>query len=139
AQQLGLPKGTIFTRLSRARELLRARLARQGLALSSAASATLLAEECASAAVPASLQAAVAQGATLVAGGKAPTGLLSAEAEALANSTLHGLTISRRAVLTVVFGLILLGTSAVLLTFQALTRQPSATVDSRLKLRAILQ
>lgn len=40
ARQLGCPAGTIFTRLHRGRELLRGRLARRGLALSSAAIAT---------------------------------------------------------------------------------------------------
>jgi uncharacterized protein (TIGR03067 family) len=65
AQQLGCPPGTVFSRLARARDRLRLRLTRRGLALSSAAlAATLLSlPEQASAAVPQPLEATTVQGA----------------------------------------------------------------------------
>jgi RNA polymerase sigma factor (sigma-70 family) len=49
AAQLGCPKGTLSTRLTRARELLRDRLTRRGLALTSAALAACLAGQAAQA------------------------------------------------------------------------------------------
>jgi RNA polymerase sigma factor (sigma-70 family) len=55
AAQLGWPLGTVRSRLARARDRLRARLTRRGLALSAAAFATVLAAQSASAAVPAVL------------------------------------------------------------------------------------
>jgi RNA polymerase sigma factor (sigma-70 family) len=60
AEQLGCPAGTVFSRLARARELLRQRLTRRGLALSGAVLAATLSNlpEQASAAVPPRLAAA---------------------------------------------------------------------------------
>jgi RNA polymerase sigma factor (sigma-70 family) len=61
AAQLGCPKGTLSTRLTRARELLRARLTRRGLALSAPVLVAALCAEAASAAAPAVLVAATVQ------------------------------------------------------------------------------
>src|SRR4051812_41594555 len=58
ASQLGCAVGTVKSRLSRAREKLRSRLIRRGLAPSAGAGALALHEQTASAAVPASLAAA---------------------------------------------------------------------------------
>lgn len=57
ARQLGWPRGSMAKRLERGQELLRARIARHGLAITAAALATLLAED-ATAAVPSALAAA---------------------------------------------------------------------------------
>jgi RNA polymerase sigma factor (sigma-70 family) len=70
AQALGCPPGTVFTRLARARQRLRSRLARRGLALSGAALAARLTENTLPAAVPAALARSTLRTAvTLVAGG----------------------------------------------------------------------
>jgi RNA polymerase sigma factor (sigma-70 family) len=81
ARQLGWPRGTVATRLARARERLRARLARQGLALSVAALAAALADSAAAAGLPAPLLVSTARAATVAAGqavvvgaGRAPGG-----------------------------------------------------------------
>jgi RNA polymerase sigma factor (sigma-70 family) len=87
AQQLGCSKGTLSTRLTRARELLRGRLSRRGLSLTVGLLATALAQEAASGAVPVTLitssvrNAAVLgiQAAALGSGGPAPVASLAAD------------------------------------------------------------
>ncbi len=68
ALAIGVPEGTLSSRLSRGRELLRVRLARRGVTLGTAALATLLATD-AQAAVDAALAAATAQKAATFAAG----------------------------------------------------------------------
>jgi RNA polymerase sigma factor (sigma-70 family) len=67
AQRMGCPPGTVSGRLARARDLLRARLTRRGLALSAPALAVLLAPE-SSPALPPALARTTAQAAALGAG-----------------------------------------------------------------------
>jgi RNA polymerase sigma factor (sigma-70 family) len=72
AQQLGCPPGTVFSRLARARERLRTRLTRRGMAVTSAVlAATLLRlSEQASAAVPQLLEVTTVRGAMGFGAGK---------------------------------------------------------------------
>jgi RNA polymerase sigma factor (sigma-70 family) len=65
ARQLGWPTGSISGRLARARDLLRKRLVRRGLALSAAGFAMLLSKNTATAAVPESLLECTVRGAVL--------------------------------------------------------------------------
>jgi RNA polymerase sigma factor (sigma-70 family) len=69
ARRLGWPEGTLSTRLHRAREILRGRLTRRGLALSAGVIVVALSQGAAPAAVPVPLLAA----ASLVAAGRAAT------------------------------------------------------------------
>jgi RNA polymerase sigma factor (sigma-70 family) len=95
ARQLGCPVGTVGSRLARGRALLRARLARRGLALSAAALATALAANGATAALPAGLlKSTLAAGARFAAGDRA-AGLVSAEAAALADGGLKTMFASK--------------------------------------------
>jgi hypothetical protein len=71
AQLLGCPVGTVSTRLTQARDQLRARLARRRVGLGAAALATVLCEGAASAAVPAALVSATVEAAARVAAGPA--------------------------------------------------------------------
>jgi RNA polymerase sigma factor (sigma-70 family) len=69
ARQLGLPEGTLASRLAAARRLLAGRLSRRGISLSGGALAVVL-TEAAPAAVPASLGSATIRAAVLVAAGQ---------------------------------------------------------------------
>ncbi len=74
ARQLGCASGTIFSRLSRAREMLRSRLTRKGITLSAAGLATALSETVTKAAVPPILIHGTVQSALIVAAGKGLAG-----------------------------------------------------------------
>lgn len=89
ALSLGVPAGTVAGRLDRAREMLRCRLTRRGLALSAGLLGTLLTQHTASAAVaPSMVQATVVAGLAFV--GQA-AGPVSGQALFLANATLRSL------------------------------------------------
>jgi serpin B len=106
AADLGWPLGTVAGRLSRARDLLRVRLSRRGLAPSAAISAAALAEGTALAAVPAELAKAAVQSALIFRTGAAAAGV-SAPAAALAKGALRTMTVNKwktAAVLAVVVG-----------------------------------
>jgi RNA polymerase sigma factor (sigma-70 family) len=92
ARRLGCPQGTAAARLARAKEQLRARLARQGLAGCIGALATAL-TEC-SAAVPPPLAAGTVQAAIGIAASQA-AGALSATAAALTTGGLRVMCVSK--------------------------------------------
>jgi RNA polymerase sigma factor (sigma-70 family) len=94
AHRLGCPQGTAAARLARAKEQLRARLARQGLAWCAGALATALAQGAVSATVPAPLAAGTVQAAMLIAAGEA-AGALLAPAAALITGGIQGMSVSK--------------------------------------------
>src|SRR5438132_2046105 len=87
ARLVGCPEGTLSTRLMRARELLAKRLTRRGLTLSVGALELVLAQQKATAALPASLVAGTAQAATAVTFSQA-TGVISPQVAALTEGVL---------------------------------------------------
>jgi RNA polymerase sigma factor (sigma-70 family) len=89
ARQLAWPVGTVKGRLTRARELLRSRLTRRGLVLSTGALTVLLGPSATSAAVPIALVKSTVQAAMLVAAGQAAAGILSVHAAALSQGVLQ--------------------------------------------------
>ncbi len=91
ARQLQCPTGTVKIRLSRARDLLRDRLARRGVGITAGAIALALTQEIANAAIPAALTATTAQAAALAATGKA--GAAVSGASSLADATLKAMTV----------------------------------------------
>jgi RNA polymerase sigma factor (sigma-70 family) len=70
ARQIGIPEGTLSSRLANGRKLLAKRLTRSGLALSGGALAVTLGQGAASAQVPAALVVSTAKAAALVAAGQ---------------------------------------------------------------------
>jgi RNA polymerase sigma factor (sigma-70 family) len=77
AKQLGEPKGTVASRLARARAQLRARLFRRGISLSAVTLASAFDTRSASACVSQELALRAIESARLLAAGKAVTGMLS--------------------------------------------------------------
>ncbi len=70
ARQLGIPEGTLSSRLAKGRKLLAARLARRGITLAGGTVAAVLAGSAAAAPVPAPLVGETAKAAALVAAGQ---------------------------------------------------------------------
>ena len=101
ARQLALPEGTVSSRLSRGRSLLRGRLVRRGLDVAPAAIVAVLAEQAAEAAMPAAVEAlalkAVHAGAASVQAsqlaGAVVKSLLAAKLKSAAAATLVAATI----------------------------------------------
>ncbi len=95
AEQLGWPMGTLSGRLSRARTMLSKRLSRQGASLSAGSLALLLAEDSASAAVPAPLMSSTVKAASLFAAGFSTNGAVSATVVALAQGVLKAMFLGK--------------------------------------------
>jgi RNA polymerase sigma factor (sigma-70 family) len=77
ARLIGCPKGTVLSRLARARERLRARLSKRGVTLSGAVLAAAVTERTASATVPAALAATTLRAAVSFAATGAATAIVS--------------------------------------------------------------
>jgi RNA polymerase sigma factor (sigma-70 family) len=128
ARHLGCPKGTVLSRLARARERLRARLSRRGLALSAGLLTTVLSQGAAPAMVPASLGEATVQAGLLYATDPGTTaGGISARALDLTEGVLKAMFVTQLKVAALVLvGLALLGSGAVALLYRAQAGEPKS-------------
>jgi RNA polymerase sigma factor (sigma-70 family) len=108
AQQLGCPEGTVAGRLARARTMLAKRLARHGLGMSGGALATALAQNAASAGVPASVASSTINAAALVAAGQTG-GVISASVVALMEGVVKSMLLTKLKIATVVLLAVLAG------------------------------
>jgi RNA polymerase sigma factor (sigma-70 family) len=100
ARQLGCPKGTVATRLARARDRLQTRLIRRGLALSAEALTTVLSEGVGSADMPVGLVRTTIRAALLVGAGQTAAGAVPAGVIALTEGVLRAMGIGRLKLLT---------------------------------------
>jgi RNA polymerase sigma factor (sigma-70 family) len=102
AGEMHCPIGTVKTRLNRAREMLRKRLTRRGLALSTAAFSTALSAEALAAVLPSGLIDSACKAALDFAAGDAVSlGLVSTQAAALVKGGLHSMFVSKMKFLAV--------------------------------------
>jgi RNA polymerase sigma factor (sigma-70 family) len=95
ARRLGCPLATVRTRLARGRKLLRDRLAKRGLTLSTAGLATLLIASAAPAAAPAALVKAAIQAALPFAAGQSAAALCSVQAAGLVQEGLKAMFLTK--------------------------------------------
>jgi RNA polymerase sigma factor (sigma-70 family) len=113
AGQLGVPEGTVGSRLARGRALLARRLARHGLTVSAGGLAAVCAQQVASGSVPAALLTDAIKATSLLAAGQpAAAGTISAPVALLTEEVLRAMTTAKQkkaAVLLVMATLVLAG------------------------------
>jgi RNA polymerase sigma factor (sigma-70 family) len=131
ARQLGCPRGTVLSRLARARDRLRPRLARRGLALSAGALATGLASQ-AQAVPPETLVALTSRAALACTAGPAGIAAIPVPVATLTRGALRAMTLTKLG--RIAAGLLAVaavgGGAAVSFTYRA-AAGPAAAVESR--------
>jgi RNA polymerase sigma factor (sigma-70 family) len=126
ARQLGIPEGSVASRLARARVMLAKRLARRGVVFSGGSVAAVLVEASASASAPPALVASTITAASLLAAGRG-AGVLSAQVAALTEGVVKSMFVTRiKSVLAVVLVIAALAGAAGLIYQTRAAEQPKA-------------
>ncbi len=126
ARQLGLNEGTVRSRLSRAREQLRGRLSRRGVALSALLGAAAILADASNGAVPSLVVNSTVKAALAYAAGNAAPGAISAEVAALVQGASKAMFYSKLKVATALLLAVSVGTTAFgVLRHQILAAEPT--------------
>ncbi len=137
ARHLGLPQGTVGSRLARARVLLTKRLTQRGVILSGGALAAVLAQNVASAGVPDSVVSSTISAASFFAAGQAAAaGPVSVKVAALIEGVLKAMMMSKlKAVVAVVLvlGFIVTGATVLCCRTAAAQSDKPAIVEEQVK------
>jgi RNA polymerase sigma factor (sigma-70 family) len=130
ARQLGIPEGTVASRLAVARTLLARRLTRRGIVVSAVLLEAVLSSHAASAGVPMALVSSTIKVAALVAAGQAVTTVISPTVAALFSGVTKAMFVTKiKSVLAVVLVIAALaGTVGVIFQTQA-AEQPTTKAD----------
>jgi RNA polymerase sigma factor (sigma-70 family) len=124
ARELGWPKGTVAGRLARARDLLRARLARRGLAVTSTSMVLVIAQNAASATVPETLFVTVPPAALAFGAGATA----AATAAAIAEGVLHTMLLAKLRIAAIVcVGVMLVALGGGTIAYKALAANDTTT------------
>jgi RNA polymerase sigma factor (sigma-70 family) len=133
-RELGCPEGTVSWRLSRARERLRGRLVRRGVALSAAALAGVVSANATAAPLPAALVSTALRAALLGGGARAAAaGAMSSSAAALTEGVLQAMLLRKvKGVAAVVLALAAAGAGGTALSYRAAAGPAQAGPTARL-------
>jgi RNA polymerase sigma factor (sigma-70 family) len=129
--QLGLPEGTVASRLARARAMLAKRLTQRGVTLSSGALAAVLSQKAASACVPPSVVSATIQAVIAVVSGQAvaSSGVISAKVAMLTEGAIKAMWAARlKGAVAVMLALVFTTTGEMVVT--GVTTGPDAVSPS---------
>ena len=126
ARQLGIPEGSVASRLARARVMLAKRLTRRGVVFSGGSVAAVLSAGSASASAPPALVASTIKAASLLAAGQA-AGVVSAKVAALTEGVVKAMFVTKiKSVLAVVLVVAALAGAAGLIYQTQAGEQPKA-------------
>jgi RNA polymerase sigma factor (sigma-70 family) len=128
AQILGVAEGTVSSRLARARDRLRTRLVRRGLALSAALVSTTIARDTLAASVPANLFHLTIRSAVLTAAGHA--GAVSTNVAALAESVMRAMFLLKvKIAMVILLAVSLVGGGAGFVSYRSFAEGTEAKVQ----------
>jgi RNA polymerase sigma factor (sigma-70 family) len=135
AAALGIQEGTVWSRLGRARQLLRRRLVRRGIKLAAVLAARSVADSAAQAGVSAVLAHATVRCGLLVAAGETAAGVIPSHVAALAAGVTRAMSVTRAKIATAVLFALAFAAGAGVLAHQALPagERPVASQKSEVR------
>ncbi len=132
AAELGVKEGPVWTRLTRARQLLQRRLTRRGIKLAAVLAALAVTDSAAQAGVSAVLALATVRSGLLVAAGESAAGVIPSHVAALAAGVTRAMFLTKAKIaVALLFAVGLVATGASVLTCQALAAKATPPVAQK--------